>query len=81
MAMFPQAWLEPFKALGFSNTTANIAVFIVAHGLLYPVYLLWARLRRPAELDLPVVGDPNAPDFREAMEEGARKVGFIKARK
>ncbi|KAI1912865.1 hypothetical protein LOZ12_002781 [Ophidiomyces ophidiicola] len=33
----------------------------------------WTRLRAP-KLDLPVVGDPTASDFRSALEEGAKKV-------
>lgn len=49
------------------------SVFVAAHGLIVALALLWKRFRPKQELNLPTVGDPNAADFREAMEEGVRK--------
>lgn len=73
--MFFYSLIEPIKALG--NAT-SVAVFVALHVLAALLYLSWVRRRQRSELNLPVVGDPNALEFREAMEEGARKVANSK---
>ncbi|KAI1120162.1 cytochrome P450 [Nemania abortiva] len=65
-----QVGLNALRDLGF---TTKIFLFVGIHVLGFLFVTLWNRSRRLVELDLPVVGDATAPDFREAMEEGARK--------
>lgn len=68
--MFFQSWLPAELGL-----LGKVALFVVGHGVFAALFFLVKMLRRPFKLDLPIVGDPNAPDFREAMELGAQKVG------
>lgn len=67
-------FLVGFNALSDLGFTTKISLFVGVHVLGFIILALWNRSRRPADLDLPIVGDANASDFREAMEEGARKV-------
>jgi len=52
----------------------KVALLVAGHGVFAALFFLVKMLRRPVKLHLPIVGDPNAPDFREAMELGAQKV-------
>ncbi|KAI8632630.1 cytochrome P450 [Xylariaceae sp. FL1651] len=67
------AFSSVFEAISELTFGAKALLFIGLHVIAILCITLWKRLQRTVDLDLPVVGDANASDFREAMEEGARK--------
>jgi hypothetical protein len=56
-----------------SDYGTKTVLFIAAHVFITSLYILTKKYFSKA-MNLPMVGDPNAPDFRQAMEDGARMV-------
>lgn len=56
------------------DLTDKVYLFLAVHVLTGAIVWLWRTSNALPKLDLPVVGDPNAVDFRSAMMEGAAKV-------
>lgn len=73
LIMFHDPLTEPVRAL---DLLIRVVLFAAAHEIFAALFILLRNVRSRKELDLPVVGDPSTPDFREAMEEGARKVSW-----
>jgi hypothetical protein len=53
------------------------ALVFIAVTAVFVVYVTLSKSKNAKCLNLPVVGNPSDTDFRQAMEEGTRKVNCI----
>ena len=66
--------IDTIRDLSGSIEASQALLSAVAMGIIAIIVALIRNSMSPKDPDLPIVGDPNALDFRSAMEEAAKRV-------